>query len=155
MILSRFLFSLTLASLVGSSVATAAPAAKKMSFFACHKEFQDAKKNGTLHGQSFADFKTQHCSETKTTSSNTSSIPSTSSKPASPVKSFLSGGAVFPTRIDPEFSSLSAGKARQKTCLKQYHLNKENGKNGELKWIQRGGGYYSQCNTRLKGSSAQ
>jgi len=37
------------------------------------------------------------------------------------------------------------------TCLDQYNANKANGGNGGLKWIMKGGGYYSQCNKLLKG----
>ena len=37
------------------------------------------------------------------------------------------------------------------TCLDQYNANKTGGGNGDLKWIQKGGGYYSECNKRLKG----
>jgi hypothetical protein len=32
----------------------------------------------------------------------------------------------------------------------QYKANKANNANGGLKWIQRGGGYYSECVKRLK-----
>jgi hypothetical protein len=42
------------------------------------------------------------------------------------------------------------GKARMHTCLDQYKPNKANNANGGLKWIQKGGGYYSACNKRLK-----
>ncbi len=59
--------------------------------------------------------------------------------------------AVFPTAIDPKYSKELAGKQRQKTCLDQYNANKTSNGNGGLKWIEKGGGYYSQCNTRLKG----
>jgi hypothetical protein len=38
------------------------------------------------------------------------------------------------------------------TCLDQYHANKAGTGNGGLKWIQKGGGYYSECNKRLKGA---
>ena len=38
------------------------------------------------------------------------------------------------------------------TCLDQYKANKANNGNGGLKWIQKGGGYYSQCNAKLKGA---
>lgn len=37
------------------------------------------------------------------------------------------------------------------TCLEQYYANKQNNTLGGLKWIQKGGGYYSLCNSRLKG----
>ena len=59
-------------------------------------------------------------------------------------------GVVFPRAVDPKYSTLSAGKARMKTCLDQYHANKANNALGGLKWIQKGGGYYSLCNARLK-----
>ncbi|MDH7795261.1 MULTISPECIES: hypothetical protein [unclassified Beijerinckia] len=59
--------------------------------------------------------------------------------------------ALFPTAVSPKYSTLSAGKQREKTCLDQYNANKVDNSNGGLKWIQKGGGYYSQCNTRLKG----
>jgi hypothetical protein len=39
------------------------------------------------------------------------------------------------------------------TCLDQYNANKAGNTNGGLHWIQKGGGYYSQCNKRLKGQS--
>jgi hypothetical protein len=39
------------------------------------------------------------------------------------------------------------------TCLDQYRANKARGGNGDLKWIEKGGGYYSQCNKHLKGQA--
>ena len=36
------------------------------------------------------------------------------------------------------------------TCLDQDNANKANDRNGGLKWIEKGGGYYSECNKRLK-----
>ena len=59
-------------------------------------------------------------------------------------------GAVFPKAVDPKYASESAGKARMHTCLDQYKANTGAG-NGGLKWIEKGGGYYSACNKRLKG----
>ena len=43
--------------------------------------------------------------------------------------------------------------SRMETCLDQYRANKANNANGGLKWIQRGGGYYSECVKRLKGQA--
>jgi hypothetical protein len=40
---------------------------------------------------------------------------------------------------------------RAGTCLDQYNANKANNANGGMRWIERGGGYYSECNRRLKG----
>ena len=39
-----------------------------------------------------------------------------------------------------------------KTCVDQYKANKETNANGGLTWIKKGGGYYSECNKKLKGS---
>jgi hypothetical protein len=39
------------------------------------------------------------------------------------------------------------------TCLDQYKANKASNGNGGLKWIQKGGGYYSECNKRLGGGA--
>jgi hypothetical protein len=41
-------------------------------------------------------------------------------------------------------------RARRKTCLDQYKANKTGDANGGLKWLQKGGGYYSQCVKKLK-----
>ena len=61
------------------------------------------------------------------------------------------GNAVFPTAVSSKYSGLSPAKARMQTCLDQYKANKANNANGGLTWIQKGGGYYSECNKRLKG----
>jgi hypothetical protein len=74
---------------------------------------------------------------------------STSAPP--PPASTAVGNVVFPNAVSPQYNSLSAGKARFKTCDDQYRANKANGGNGGLKWIEKGGGYYSECNKHLKG----
>ena len=58
---------------------------------------------------------------------------------------------MFPSAISPKYSSEFPGKARMHTCLDQYNANKASNGNGGLKWIEKGGGYYSECNKRLKG----
>ena len=37
------------------------------------------------------------------------------------------------------------------TCVDQCTANKANNANGGMKWIEKGGGYYTECNLRLKG----
>ena len=61
-----------------------------------------------------------------------------------------SGAVVFPSSVSPRYANLKPGKARFRTCLDQYNANKANNGNGTLRWIQRGGGYYSECNAKLK-----
>lgn len=73
--------------------------------------------------------------------------PAASTMAATPAPST----AVFPTAIAPAYANEKPGKARMKTCNDQYKANKETNANGGLKWIQKGGGYWSECNKRLKG----
>ncbi len=70
----------------------------------------------------------------------------TPAKPAS-----KAGSAVLPAAIDHKYASETPGKARMHTCRDQYHANKAANANGDLKWIQTGGGYYSVCSKKLKG----
>ncbi len=65
--------------------------------------------------------------------------------PAKPV-----GATIFPARVNHKYAGETAGKARLHTCLDQYHANKASNANGDLKWIQTGGGYYSLCLKKLK-----
>jgi hypothetical protein len=63
----------------------------------------------------------------------------------------FSPGPAFPRAISPKYANEPAGKARMHTCLDQYRANKQTNSNGGLRWIAKGGGYYSECNKRLKG----
>ena len=72
-------------------------------------------------------------------------------KPAIPAAPAAAGSAVLPGAINPSYSNLKPGDARRKTCSEQYEANKATGGNAGLKWTQRGGGYYSLCNAKLKG----
>src|SRR5205823_14541011 len=71
--------------------------------------------------------------------------PAPAAAPAAPA-----GPAMFPSAVDPKYSKESAGKARMHTCVDQYNANKATNANGGLKWIQKGGGYYSECTKKLK-----
>ena len=53
--------------------------------------------------------------------------------------------------VDPKYSKETAGKGRMHTCVDQYNANKTANGNGGMKWIEKGGGYYSECNKKLKG----
>jgi SPOR domain len=61
------------------------------------------------------------------------------------------GRLVLPTAISPKYSTENEGEARMHTCLDQYIANKVTNGNGGMKWIDKGGGYYSECNKKLKG----
>ena len=72
-------------------------------------------------------------------------------KPMAPAAAAAPSTPVFPTAIAPAYANEKPGKARMKTCDDQYKANKATNANGGLKWIQKGGGYWSECNKRLKG----
>jgi hypothetical protein len=59
--------------------------------------------------------------------------------------------AVFPATIAPKYSGEKPDKARTLTCADQFNVNKATNANDGLKWIEKGGGYYSECISRLKG----
>jgi hypothetical protein len=57
---------------------------------------------------------------------------------------------VFPTAIAPKYTGEQPDKARTLTCADQFTANKTTNGNGGLKWIEKSGGYYSECVVRLK-----
>jgi hypothetical protein len=58
---------------------------------------------------------------------------------------------VFPTTIAPKYAGEKPDKARTHTCADQFTANKATSGNGGLKWIEKSGGYFSECVIRLKG----
>jgi hypothetical protein len=58
---------------------------------------------------------------------------------------------VFPSTIAPKYSGEKPDKARTLTCADQFTANKVTNGNGGMKWIEKSGGYYSECVVRLKG----
>jgi hypothetical protein len=86
--------------------------------------------------------------------SSTATPPKTTAAKPSPAPApAATDNAVFPSAVSPKYSGESAGKARMHTCLDQYRANKASGFNGALKCIEKGGGYYSECNKHLKGAA--
>jgi len=59
--------------------------------------------------------------------------------------------AVFPSTIAPKYAGISPDKARTLTCADQFNVNKATNANGGMKWIEKSGGYYGECVSRLKG----
>jgi hypothetical protein len=131
-----------LVALVGAMIVTSGQPAQALTMKECSAKYQAAKSAGTLGGQNWRDFRKAQCG-TDATAATPASTPATAPR--------ATGNAVFPTAISPKYSSESAGKARMHTCLDQYNANKATNANGGLKWIQKGGGYYSECNKQLKG----
>jgi hypothetical protein len=76
-------------------------------------------------------------------------MPSAASPPA-PAGANQTGPLILPKEVSPKYASEDRGQARMHTCLEQYIANKETNGNGGMKWIEKGGGYYSACNNNLK-----
>jgi hypothetical protein len=149
------------AATVLAAVALQGTSAHALSMTECSAKYKAAKAAGTLNGEKWNDFRKAECGSTATaapaaaapaTASAPAAAPAPAPAPAAAPAPVAVGNAVFPSAVDPKYSKDSAGKARRETCLDQYHANKATGGNGGLKWIQKGGGYYSECNTKLKGA---
>jgi hypothetical protein len=143
-----------------------APSAQALTMKECSAKYNAAKSAGTLKGMKWNEFRKAECGSAEqgaaapapnagnTAANNPAPNASrTSSRKvlnsaAAPARA---GNAVFPSSVSAKYASESAGKARMQTCLDQYNANKATGGNAGLKWIEKGGGYYSQCNSRLKG----
>jgi|SRR3954454_19286090 len=124
----------------------------------CSAKYQAAKSAGTLSGQKWNDFRKSQCAAEATAAPAAAEPKAAAAKPkkeaapmAAPAAPAAAGNAVFPSAVDPKYAKESAGKGRMHTCVDQYNANKAANGNGGMKWIQKGGGYYSECNKRLKG----
>ncbi len=121
-------------------------AANALTMAECSAKYKAAKTAGTLSGMKWNDFRKAQCG-----SDVSAAAPAAANAPSPATSTRAIGNAVFPTAVTPKYSNQPAGKARMATCLDQYKTNKANNANGGMKWIQRGGGYYSECTKRLKG----
>jgi hypothetical protein len=155
--------------------------AHALSMSECSAKYKAAKDAGTLGGMKWNDFRKAQCGADASAAApaaapapapkpTPAAAPAPAPKPApaaapapapiaNPLKPLLpaaapapAGSPVFPSAISPKYSTEAAGKQRMHTCLDQYNANKASGGNGGLKWIQKGGGYYSECNKHLKGT---
>jgi hypothetical protein len=104
-----------------AEVVRAAPSAP-----GCALKYMGAEVAGKLKGRKWKEFRQEECGASTTQ-------------------------AVFPSAVAPKHSGVSPDKARTLTCADQFNANKATNANGGLKWIEMGGGYYSECVSRLKG----
>jgi len=148
---------------------TFAPQAQALSMHECSVKYKAARDSGALGNMKWNDFRKSQCGagasaavapSAPTAAAPTAAAPAPMQQTSRPwfgnnntARSSYAraGDAAFPTGVSPKYANESAGKARMHTCLDQYRANKANGGNGGLKWIQKGGGYYSACNQRLGG----
>ncbi|MGN1285645.1 MAG: hypothetical protein ACI4XG_03555 [Bradyrhizobium sp.] len=131
----------------------------------CSAKYQAAKTAGTLNGQKWNDFRKAQCGADATPAAAPAAPPPAAAAPApaapkeakreaapAAAPAMPAGPAVFPNAVDPKYAKETEGKQRMHSCLDQYNANKTTGGNAGMKWIQKGGGYYSECNKHLKGA---
>ena len=152
---------------VGIAIASVPAQAKNKTVKECTAEWKAAEAANTTGGKKRAEFIAACRQETAPAAAAPSAAPApapSAQAPAAPAPKrtsrqptaaapAMTGNAVFPSAVSPKYSTESAGKARMHTCLDQYNANKASNGNAGLKWIQKGGGYYSECNKRLKGAA--
>jgi len=154
--------SITASILTAAGVmALASAPASALTVQECSAKYKAAKAANTLAGKSWNDFRKSDCGDATPAAdakpaaapAAKPAAPAAAAKPAAPAaaKAAAPGGAVFPKAVDPKYATENPAKQRMHTCLDQYKANKVANTNGGLKWIQKGGGYYSECNKALKG----
>lgn len=170
------MLALRLAAIAGLALAASFAAAPAMALSShdCSVKYKAAQDAGTLNGMKYADFRKANCgadatdTATPAATTTTTPAPTTAAAPADNGEPTVTNtehtaepaapagvapkGVVFPKAVDPKYASESAGKQRMHTCLDQYHVDKANNTLFGLKWIQKGGGFYSLCNAKLKAS---
>jgi hypothetical protein len=153
-------FLLCAVAMSGFAAFAATSPAQALTVQECSAKYQAAKTAGTLNGQKWNDFRKAECGADAAAApaaapapgaaeAKAAPVPKPAAAPAAPAPA---GNAVFPSAVDPKYAKETPGKGRMHTCVDQYNANKGTNANGGLKWIQKGGGYYSECNKKLKGA---
>ena len=140
------------AAAVLAAIALQATSAQALTMAECSAKYKAAKDGNTLNGMKWNDFRKANCGSDTTAAPAATTAAAPAPKPAAAPAPAPVGNAVFPSAVNSKYSKDSAGKARMETCLDQYNANKTSNGNGGLKWIMKGGGYYSECNKKLKGA---
>ena len=147
---SRATIFTSLAFLGSVAIFAAATPASALTMKECSAKYKIAQKDGSAKSVKWNDFRKAQCGADATAEPDVSMDAD-----EEPEKATVAApkGVMFPKAISAKYSSESAGKGRLHTCVDAYHQNKANNTLGSLKWIQKGGGYYSLCNTKLKAAS--
>jgi hypothetical protein len=127
---------------------------KGLSMSECSAKYKDAKADGSLNGMKWNDFRKSECGANAADDDTVPAMDEAnySDEPEKPVAK-APRGVKFPNGVSSKFSDETPAKARMHTCLEQYYANKDADTLNGLRWIQKGGGYYSLCNARLKNES--
>ncbi len=134
-----------------ASAAFVSPAAA-LTMKECSVKYQAAKADGSAGDIKWSDYRARFCGAevvAKEAASDTKSAVAAVKAPEKPAAK-APKGVVFPSAVDSKYSGETPAKARMKTCSDSYRKNKSEGTLGDLKWIEKGGGFWSLCNTGLK-----
>ncbi len=168
---SRTILLTSFASLaVLGSLAFVTPASA-LTMQECSTKYKAAQADGTLNGLKWNDFRKAQCGADATAAAAPAATPAAPAKttaakaaaadaepdaavvpakePPKPTAA-APAGVTFPPAISSKYASETPAKGRFHTCVDSYHVNKDKNTLGGLKWIQKGGGYYSLCNAKLK-----
>jgi hypothetical protein len=149
------------AAISGFAALLATAPAQALTMQECSAKFKEAKAAGTLNGQKWNDFRKAECAADAAApppvaapapaapnAAEAKPAPTPAAAPMMPV-----GNAVFPSAVDPKFASEKPHMQRMHTCAAQWQVNKTANTTGGMRWNQKGGGgYYSECNKKLKGA---
>jgi hypothetical protein len=137
-------YALFVAAAVIAVLGMQAGSAQALTMTECSAKYKEAKTANSLNGMKWNDFRKSQCDLGPSKRSSAKSAPTGTA---------VASNAVFPSAVDAKYSKEKLGRARRKTCLDQYKANKTSDANGGLKWLQKGGGYYSQCVKKLKSAA--
>ncbi len=132
------------ATLAATFLITASAPAPALTMDECSAKYKAAQSAGTLKGTKWNEFRKTECS------GEGAAAPHRAAGVATPAASPADAALVLPKAVDPKYGKEKPAKARLHTCADQYRSNKAGNANGGLRWIQKGGGYYSRCNAALK-----
>jgi hypothetical protein len=150
------------AAATGFAAVIANAPAQALTMQECSAKYHAAQTAGTLNGQKWNDFRKAQCGAdavaTPAAAPAAPPPPVAEAKPkAAPAPApapVATGNAIFPIAVDAKFAGQTPHLQRLRTCAAQWDLNKTNNTTGGMKWNQKGGGgYYSVCNSRLKGAA--
>ncbi|PSJ54838.1 antifreeze protein [Kumtagia ephedrae] len=133
-------------SSVKPAAAAAMQEAKGLTMTECSTKYKGAQEAGVT-GLKWNDFRKAECGP----GSDPVALSTDGAAEPAPVNFAAPRGVTFPRGVPAKYAGETPAKARMRTCLDAYYANKTNDTLGGLKWVQKGGGYYSLCNTRLKG----
>ena len=118
----------------------------------CGTKYQAAKADGSAKDLKWNDFRAKFCGADAAAedAADAKDVAATTDKEPEKATTKAPKAVTFPKAIDKKYASETPAKGRLKTCVDSYHVNKDAGTLADLKWIQKGGGYWSLCSAALK-----